>query len=403
MKLYRSSLALPVLSRGLSLLSMIAFLHTVAMPSTTEAQTEQVLYRFAGQPDGENPSGSLVMDAKGNVYGTTNAGGEGRWGSVFSISKTGQEKVLYSFTGGQDGFGPAVGLLRSKGELYGTAISGGVNSFGTVFRLTPTGKETTLASFSSSDGGGYPEGRLIQDKAGNLYGTNSGFNGGYGNGAVFKVSPTGTKSILYTFAGGTDGMVPYGGLIQDNNGNFYGTTYRGGGASDRGTIYRLTSDGQEAVLYSFTGGADGSLPAAELVRDTQGNLYGTTTGGGTEGNGTIFELTTDGREMVLHNFNGRDGYYPIANLIRDTQGNLYGTTEFGGRRGLGTVFELTTNGKLKTLHHFRGGRDGANPTGGLVVDAQGILYGSTSAGGGSPNCSGGCGVVYMITPAAVGK
>jgi uncharacterized repeat protein (TIGR03803 family) len=200
----------------------------ITLGPATQAQTESMLHSFSGQPDGSIPSAGLVPDAQGNLYGTTYEGGASGRGTVFEVTPAGKETVLHSFTGGADGSGPASVLLRANGKLYGTTLVGGANSFGTVFELTSSAREAAVVSFTIEDGGGYPNAGLVQDTKGNLYGTNSGYNGGYGNGAVFKLTPTGVLTILYAFTGGTDGLCPYGGLILDPEGNLYGTTYRGG-------------------------------------------------------------------------------------------------------------------------------------------------------------------------------
>ncbi len=368
---------------------------TLPLITVQWALSETVLYRFAGA-DGAIPIASLVLDAKGNIYGTTYSGGRSGYGTVFEVTSAGTEKVLYSFTGAADGLGPAAGLIEANGNFYGTTIEGGSGgAVGTAFRLSSTGREIVLANLTYQDGGAYPEGGLVRDKHGNLYGTTSGYNGGYGNGAVFKVTSTGTLTILYEFKGGADGLCPYGNLVLDTEGNLFGTTYRGG-TSGYGTVFEVTSGGTETVLYSFTGGSDGSLPAAGLLRDASGNLYGTTTGGG-GGYGTVFKVTPAGTETVLHSFAGPDGYYPIAALVQDAKGNLYGTTEFGGRHGQGTVFKLTEKGTETVVHSFTGKGDGGSPVAGLVFDSEGNLYGTTS-GGGNSNCVGGCGVVFKLVP-----
>jgi uncharacterized repeat protein (TIGR03803 family) len=362
----------------------------------TRAQTESVIHSFTGQPDGAYPSAGLVRDAKGNLYGTTYGGGAAGNGTVYEVIPTGKARVLYSFIGGADGSGPAAILIRANGSLYGTTVGGGPKFFGTVFKVTPAGLESVLAGFAMGDGGGFPEAGLIRDKQGNLYGTTSGYNGGYGNGAVFKVTSDGILTILYEFSGGGDGLCPYGGLVSDSQGNLYGTTYRGG-AAGYGTVFEVAPDGKETVLHSFGGGIDGSLPAAGLLRDRAGNLYGTTTGGGTGGYGTVFRVAKTGTERVLHSFTGADGFYPIASLIEDPAGNLIGTTEFGGSHGEGTVFRVAKTGTVKVLYSFTGGPDGGSPTAALVLDTQGNLYGTTS-GGGNSNCLGGCGVVFKLIP-----
>jgi uncharacterized repeat protein (TIGR03803 family) len=189
---------------------------------------------------------------------------------------------------------------------------------------------------------------------------------------------------------------PYGGLVLDSKGNLYGTTYRGG-VSGYGTVFEVTPDGRETVLYSFTGGTDGSYPAAGLAPDDEGNLYGTTTGGG-NGYGTVFKVSKTGVERVLHSFTGgADGYYPVATLVRDAKGSLYGTTVFGGTHGDGTVFKVTKAGVESVLYSFTGGADGNQPDAGVVFDKQGNLLGTTVNGGiANSNCPDGCGVVFEL-------
>ena len=238
---------------------------------------------------------------------------------------------------------------------------------------------------------------MIRDDQGNLYGTASGDNGGYGNGAVYQITSTGTLKLLYQFTGGADGLCPYSTLVRDSSGNLYGTTYRGG-TFGYGTVYEVTPAGTESVLYSFTGGADGSNPVGELVRDAGGNLYGTTTGGGTV-YGTVFKLSSDGTETVLHSFNVTDGYYPATGLLRDQRGNLYGTTIFGGKYNKGTIYKVEKNGKESVLYSFTGQADGGSPDGALIRDKAGNLYGTTTSGGAfNSECLSGCGVVYKLTP-----
>jgi uncharacterized repeat protein (TIGR03803 family) len=183
----------------------------ITLGPAAQAQTESVLHSFSGQPDGSIPSAGLVPDAQApNLYGTTYEGGASGKGTVFEVTLAGKETVLHSFTGGADGSGPASVLLRANGKLYGTTLVGGANSFGTVFELTSSAREAAVVSFTIEDGGGYPNAGLVQDTKGNLYGTNSGYNGGYGNGAVFKLTPTGVLTILYNFTGGTDGCARMG-------------------------------------------------------------------------------------------------------------------------------------------------------------------------------------------------
>jgi len=362
---------------------------------SAQAQTFGLLYSFTNETDGGYPYSTLVQDAAGNLYGTTYYGGAYTYGTAFELS-TGPETVLHSFGNGMgDGSSPFAGLVRdSSGNLYGTTYSGGASGYGTVFMLDTTGKETILHSFAGGADGNSPiYGSLVRDGSGNLYGTTK-LGGASGVGTVFKVTKTGKETVLYSFTNGLDGGYPFGGLVRDSSGNLYGTTYSGG-ASSVGTVFKVTKTGTETVLYNFAGGADGEYPYAGLVRDTSGNLYGTTSEGGHSNVGTVFKVTPTGHETVLYSFaGGKDGANPFAGLVRDTKGNLYGTTEAGGASGVGTVFELTATGKETVLHTFTAGKtDGANPFGGLVRDAAGNLYGTTFVGGAF-----GHGAVYEITP-----
>jgi uncharacterized repeat protein (TIGR03803 family) len=295
-----------------------------------------------GGLDGAYPYSGLVRGPTGVMYGTTLAGGASNYGTVFKAGpKEGKGgAALYSFTGGADGGYPWAGLvLDNKGNLYGTTYSGG-SGYGTVFMVSSkTGTETVLHSFGNSDGA-YPFAGLVRDPKGNLYGvTEEGGSSGYGT--VFEVPVKGTYKVLYNFTGGADGGYPlYGYLLLDKANDLYGTTEIGG-SSGAGTVFKLTPDGKETVLYSFTGGADGGYPLAGVILDPKGNLYGTTEAGGSSGYGTVFMVAANGTETVLHSFAETDGAYPVADLFRDKKGNLYGTTQGGGTSGYGTVFELT--------------------------------------------------------------
>jgi uncharacterized repeat protein (TIGR03803 family) len=317
--------------------------------------TETVVYRFSGQ-DGANPHAGLVRDGAGNLYGTTSGGGAGV-GVVFKLSPSGTETVLHSFTG-DDGINPLDLVRDAAGNLYGTTASGGSWNIGVVFELVrsdSTYQSKVLFTFTGNmkQDGAYPLAGLVRDVAGNLYGTTS-YGGTHGWGVVFKLSPTGSETVLHSFTNGADGAYPAAGLIQDAAGNLYGTTY-GAGAHGFGVVFELIRCDSEPSgyefrpLYSFTGGAAGAYPLAGLVRDMAGNLYGTTSYGGTHGWGVVFKLSPTGSETVLHSFtNGADGAYPAAGLIQDAAGNLYGTTTQGGATstceppyGCGVVFKLT--------------------------------------------------------------
>ncbi len=302
--------------------------------------------------------------------------------------------TIYSFKGAPDGEISYAGLfLDAKGNLDGTTVGGGTSSVGTVFSVTPAGKEKVLHSFTNAPDGALPYAALIGDAKGNLYGTTS--QGGKSKfGSVFQITPAGKEKIIYSFTGGADGSIPFAGVIQDAKGNLYGAALEGG-TSGVGTIYSVTLAGKQKVLYTFSGGADGALPYCQLVRDSKGNFYGTTLGGGSIGGGTVFEVTPAGKEKVLYNFaGGTDGAQPYGGVIRDAKGNLYGTTSIGGTGGAGTVFKVSPSGKEKVLYNFTGGADGGTPFDALVQDAKGNLYGTTFSGGKFTE-----GAVFKVTPA----
>lgn len=402
------------------------------------ASTERVLYTFSDTAtSGSHPHAGLISDAAGTLYGTTVQGGINNQGTIFQLTPgtngTWTETVLYSFCSARycrDGSESFAGLiLDAAGNLYGTTQFGGAYGYGAVFQLSPgsngTWTETVLRSFdiSSKGGGVYPLSSLIFDTGGHLYGTTQQ-GGFYGFGTIFRLTPGSngkwTEEALHNFNhNGKDGFYPSGGLIFDAAGNLYGIT-AGGGAYGYGTVFKLApgTGGKwtESLLHSFNN-ANGAGPQTGLIFDTVGNLYGTTLYGGASGTncgqgcGTVFQLSpgTNGKwtEKVLRNFNSiaKDGFSPYAGLVFDAAGNLYGTTAGGGAYGDGTVFQLTpgTNGKWteKMLHSFKQtGKGGYGPYGNLIFDAAGNLYSTTVDGGGS-GCGGvgfGCGVVFEITP-----
>jgi uncharacterized repeat protein (TIGR03803 family) len=264
------------------------------------AGQETLLHSFTGKAgDGANPLAGVIRDAAGNLYGTTAAGGSasscgsGGCGTVFKLDATGKESVLYNFTNAADGGFPYAGVIRdAAGNLYGTTQFGGDRTCGcgTVFKLDTSGKESVLYSFTGKGGGGqFPQAGVIRDAAGNLYGTTF-VGGAFNNGTVFKLNSAGKDSVLHSFKGQkADGANPSAGLIRDAAGNLYGTT-QSGGALNGGTVYELSATGKESLLYSFTSGADGGFPLAGVIRDAAGNLYGTTQSGGTSGFGTVFKI-----------------------------------------------------------------------------------------------------------------
>lgn len=402
-------------------------LASAVVPAQSTTQKFTVLHTFHGAPtDGEAPFGVLVRDSAGNFYGTTTEGGTGKCkpgpgcGTAFKLDKNGKLVWLHSFTG-RNGRYPFAGVLRDRtGNLYGTTLAGGTHcphgygfaGCGTVFKLDKAGNEDLLYSFAGTPDGVNPEALLVGDAAGNLYGTTlyGGTSSGYGT--VFKVDAEGKETILYRFAGPPDGAFPYASVIRDAAGNLYGVA-DDGGEFCCGTVYMIDTTGEETILYSFSGGPDGSGPSSVLIADSEGNLYGTTVGGGNgecggSGCGVVFELSpqSDGSwtETTLYTFcslsNCADGEEPIAGpLVRDAAGNLYGTTYFGGTDDDGVVFELSPTGKEMVLHNFTGGKDGAFPWAGLTKDSAGNLYGVAEEGG-DTNCYAphGCGVVFKLAP-----
>jgi uncharacterized repeat protein (TIGR03803 family) len=387
-------------------------------PAHAQSIQESVVYSFTGGTNGAYPDWGVVTDGKGNFYGTTGEGGDTNCeapygcGEVFKVTKTGAQSVLYAFPGGEDGQYPdgAPLVVDSAGNIYGTTYEGGNMSCGvgdgcgTVFKLDPSGHETILYSFAGGDSDGqYPLAGLVGDSAGNLYGTTIAGGGGNsgecspGCGVIFKLDTTGKETVLYAFSGGADGGSPFAALIRDAQGNLYGTTLGGGGSED-GTVFKLDTSGNESVLHSFTGGSDGASPFSPVVRDAKGNLYGTTSVGGSAGMGTVFKVSAAGQETVLYTFTGgTDGGYPLAGLALDGKSNVYGTTEHGGNAsgfsGAGVVFRVETTGNETVLYTFTGGADGGNPAyGSLLLDPKGLLGGTTSVGGDA-----GYGVVFKVT------
>jgi len=346
-----------------------------------------VVYAFPGPAEGQYPRASgVIFGSDGHLYGATNYGGRHGAGVLYQMDADGDEKVLYTFDFiTANGFGqPDQGVIRdSDGNLYGATFIGQADvgyGFGVVYKVDATGHATVLHNFTNGADGGYPN-NVIRDSIGNLYGT-AGGGGTSGNGVVFEINPLGNETVLYNFAGGADGASPNGPLIRDSAGNLYGTT-GAGGASNAGVVFKVDTSGHETVLYSFTGASDGGYPLAGLIRDSAGNLYGTTNGGGASAAGVVFKVDTSGHETVLYSFTGgTDGGYPLwVVLARDSAGNLYGTTAGGGASGYGVVFKLDTSGNETVLYSFTGGADGSTPYAGVVLGADGNLYGTTPFGG----------------------
>jgi uncharacterized repeat protein (TIGR03803 family) len=314
----------------------------------------------------------------------------GRPGGAFGQTLTN----LWTFgSGGGQGYFPFESLVQATdGNFYGTVGSGGTSNDGAVFRITPTGSLTNLHSFTGSDGA-FPSAELVQGSDGNFYGTTSeggtSTNCGGGCGAVFQITPTGTLTNLHSFTG-LDGANPQAALVEGSDGNFYGTTY-GDGLSSSGNVFRISPAGTLTNLHSFSG-PDGAFPYAGLLLADDGNFYGTTYLGGASGSGTVFRITPSGSLTNLHSFSGPDGASPRAALVEGTDGNFYGTTYTGGTSGSGAVFRITTSGSLTNLHSFSG-NDGASPWAALVLGSDGNFYGTTYLGGTNKD-----GTIFRITP-----
>jgi uncharacterized repeat protein (TIGR03803 family) len=398
---------------ALRLRTLTLSLVCLCLLGTTKVRADLItLYTFPGNnSQGADPVGGVIRDSAGNLYGTTSSeGGNLDFGTVFKLSPSGSLTTLHTFGFGEAGDSPQAGLIMdSSGNLYGTTAQGFQDS-GSVFKLSPSGAITYLHKFAGHEGA-FPTAGLIMDHSGNLYGTTQD-GGAYGVGTVFKLSSSGVLTTLTSFSPinaftglNRDGAYPFGGLVMDSNGNLYGTTDNGGAfgvppnpslgqaGTGFGTIFKISPDGTFTNLHNFTG-TDGAFSQAGLIRDSSGNLYGTTASGGTHGFGSVFELSPSGTLTTLYSFPfAGPGDSPVAGLVRDSNGNLFGTAE-GNAAGntQGSVYELRPDGTFTTLAVFRG-PNGADPRAGLILDSSGDLFGTTSSGG--PN--GGHGTVFEIT------
>jgi uncharacterized repeat protein (TIGR03803 family) len=384
------------------------------------AQDFKTELNFNSSTGGIPVRSTLIQGTDGNLYGTASEGGdyglcEGGCGTVFKLTPQGKVTVLHKFLG-TDGAEPEGGLVQGKDKNFHGTTSTGQNAFGAVFKIDAVGKLTIIHSFSDSDGA-FPFGSLVQARDGNFYGTT--YEGGtkyYGT--VFRITPKGKLTTLYKFCqnGGTciDGAMPVAGLLLAADGNFYGTTLHGGSDACSlgcGTIFRITRLGKLTTIYTFcsqTGCTDGNSPEGSLIQDKNGNLYGTTLAGGTGtcvtfggGCGTLFKISPSGKLTTLYNFGGSDGAFPTGELL-ESGGSFYGVTYAGGSNtcsaGCGTVFVMTGLGRLTTVHRFKG-RDGISPDGGLLRAKNGRFYGTTADGGTGGRCDPnrqGCGTVFSF-------
>jgi len=388
--------------------TLAAALVATALAIPVVAQT--TIYNFKGDPDGAIPTAPLIRDSEGNLYGTTETGGIDD-GTVFKISSSGEETILHTFTGSPDGASPWGGLVRDQsGTLYGTTGYGGEHNAGTVFKVTEAGEESVLYSFRGVPDGAVPIAGLVLDSDDNLYGVTlfggtencTSESGQKGCGTVFSTSASGAESVLHSFAGGSDGQWPNSPLIRDSSGNLYGTTEQGGPAkcSDSsvvgcGTLFKLASDGTKTMLHSFSGyPTDGEDPQG-VIFGPGGNLFGTTVQGGAYGSGSVFKLSLSGAESLFYSFTEFSN--PNGGLVVDGAGRLFGTTQEGGGtecagEGCGTVFEVTSVGQGKTLVSFSEFAGGCVPFSGLTRDSAGYLYGTTT------DCGDGWGTVFGVKP-----
>ncbi len=397
--------------RFMTNLLAITFLFT----AVAAAQTFQVAYTFSGS-DGSFPNGDLIRDSAGNFYGTTQFGGALNQGEVFKLDSSGQLTILYSFTGGTDGGIPIGRVLASGGSFYGITASGGdaTCACGTVYKLDSSGKLTVLHAFTGGTDGlqnqGQPELGLVSIN-GDFYGAASfggvlGCDGSLGCGAIFKVTPTATESVLYRFTAQADGGFPQD-LIRDPAGNLYGATGGSYMAGNSGTLFKIDTAGNLTTLYTFPGGANGISPRWRLSRTANGVFHGVTQFGGntttcslgTIGCGVVFRVDATGKETVLHTFGKKatDGDEPSGGLV-NVAGSYYGATFYGGTTnstctfGCGVVYRVTDSGQYAVVYRFTGASDGWLPTGGLTSDGAGHLYGATQLGGN------GLGVIFKVTP-----
>jgi uncharacterized repeat protein (TIGR03803 family) len=352
----------------------------------------RILRSFTGTGgDGARPYGGLLEGSDGALFGTTTEGGAKDLGSVFKINKDGSAyRVLYSYTNAvTEGTQPYGSLIwGSDGALYGTTAFGGSAQQGTVFRMNQDGSAyKALYQFAGGGDAAVPYAGLIQGSDGTLFGTaNSG--GKADRGAIFKLNKDGSAyGVLHKFSGGGDAVKPYPRLFESSDGVIYGTSWNGGSA-DQGTVFRMNRDGSDyRFIHDFTGtGGDGALPHAGLIEGSDGAIYGTTNGGGSKNQGTLFMMNKDGSGYrVLHDFTGLDGEggQPFGTLLEGSNGVFYGTTAYGGSADQGIVFRMNKDGSgYSVLRSFTGRNgDGSIPFGGLIKGSDGVLYGTTAYGG----------------------
>ncbi len=377
-------------AKMIRLVTAVTLLILAGWVSNTDAQTVTNLHSFGSSPsDGKNPYAGLVTGSDGNFYGTATGGGTNNSGTIFRISPGGSYTNFYIFAGfPSDGSTPYARLARGNdGNFYGTTYQGGTNNDGTVFRIGPDGSYTNLYFFGSFHfDGANSSGGLVLGGDGNFYGTTS-LGGTNNDGTVFRISANGNYTSLHSFAGPpTEGDEPIAGLVQGNDGNFYGTTYFGG-TNNEGTAFRISPAGSYTNLHFFAGHpGDGANPYGGLVQGSDGSFYGTTVSGGTHSLGTVFKIDASGNYTVLYNFGGTltDGDNPSSAVVQGSDGNFYGMTDSGGTNinGYGSVFRISPSGSYTNIYSFNGPpSDGAGPFAALVQGGDGNFYGTIRGGG----------------------
>jgi len=388
-----------MLSNALPRRSAASLYCILAFCTFTFSQTLTVLHTFNGS-DGESPLGGLIDGSDGYLYGTTDFGGKRGCGTVFKISLSGKFKSIYSFAGGNDGCEPGRSVIRdAAGNVYGTTEAGGPLNLGTVFKVDITGHESVLYAFTGESDGAFPDNDLVRDKNGNLYGTTiTGGDGGCGT--LFKIDTKGKESVFYAFVGdGIHACAPTGSPVIDSSGNLYGPAQ--GGAYASGYIFKIDAKGNftDVLDFGLFPSVNGADPLSDLTFGPRGILYGTTSYGGdlscsSIGCGTVFEIS-NGVETVLHAFGPppADVSNVSGPLDRDSAGSLYGAAS-GGIVNAGAIYKVDSSGNETVVYSFTGGKDGSTPYGRLYVNSTGAVFGTTLFGGNSNND----GVVFKITP-----
>lgn len=399
---FKRPLCLTTPSTVLSIAGLL-FLLVSAMsslgPQAASAQTFTILHSFK-VGDGYFPMAAVTFDKKGNLFGTTLGGSAGA--SLYEINPKGTERVLHFFTASEGSYPESTPLFDSAGNLYGTSSDGGSFNEGTIWTWTTSSRLLDLWAFGQhgtvSTGGVLPLGGLVRDRQGDLYGT-AFYGGDTGCGTVYRISSSGAFAVLHAFDSAPDGCWPVGPLLIGTDGKLYGGTNTGGAFSAGAIVKVDPNTGSESVVYSFPAdGTEGTVANGGLVQDAEGNIYGTTYSGGVYQSGTIYRFSpTNGTLTTLYSFGSveNDGALPVTGVTRDQAGNLYGTTYAGGGyMHYGVAYKLTASGAYTILHSFLLSTDGGYPWAGVTLHG-GALYGTTTVGG-DPVCN--CGVVFTITP-----